>query len=108
MNLQRFTFTSLVDKSPAATYARKEMESITKWVYSLVEGLVGKDTTVNGKQLTASITLSLDDVIKQNTSTVGTLTGTLTNCPVAGNPAGYLKVKIAGVDRVIPYWNATT
>lgn len=37
-------------------------------------------------------------------STTGALVGTLTNSPVAGNPAGYIQITINGSTRYIPFW----
>ena len=43
-------------------------------------------------------------VINGAVNTSGVQTGTLTNAPTAGNPAGYLTVTINGTTSYIPYW----
>jgi len=35
----------------------------------------------------------------------GTDVGTLTNAPAAGNPTGYLRINLNGVEHFIPYWS---
>jgi hypothetical protein len=49
-------------------------------------------------------TSNLPFTITNATTTVGASVGTLTNSPTAGNPTGYLQVKINGVTGKIPYW----
>lgn len=43
--------------------------------------------------------------VRFNTSTTtGGSTGTLTNCPAAGNPTGYVQISVNGTTGKIPYW----
>ena len=62
-------------------------------------GNVGVGTTAPQAVLHVTGSLRLDVV-----STTGANTATLTNAPVSGNPAGWARVNINGVARVIPYW----
>lgn len=42
--------------------------------------------------------------VLNTSSTTGAQLGTLTNVPVAGNPAGYIQITINGSTRYIPFW----
>ena len=55
---------------------------------------------------TSRITFSNTGLITlaNQTTTTGAAGGTLTNCPTAGNPTGYLQVSINGSIGKIPYW----
>lgn len=42
--------------------------------------------------------------LANQTTTPGAAAGTLTNCPTAGNPTGYVQIAINGSVGKIPYW----
>jgi hypothetical protein len=61
---------------------------------------VWRDGWFNNVRVTANNGL----IFTNQTTGAGSATGSLTNAPVAGNPAFWLRVQINGVNRFIPAW----
>lgn len=102
------TFTGTLSVTGAADAKQMVVKGNATQTNNIIE-VQKSDATVffsidNNAQVTIGNGTTAQHIINGATKTDGAQTGTLTNAPTAGNPAGYLKVTINGTTSYIPFW----